>query len=277
MSADLAQILALLLSLPGLCLVVGLRPLPILFQVQWFLEPNNTIRVVLNNQTVAFNISDTKGRLSNCQRVPHYTSSAPWEWGVWGGGGRGYNTQKNRMFVPPAVPKLPHWKTSTLPGHRAFLISYPRRKKGLEAGLDGVGPVIEAWSGYPSALCAMNHHCCRVQGPCWLRCHLLSCLPDLPIFNSTGVLLIQNGSQVSANFDGTVTISVIALSNILHASSSLSVEYRNHTEGLLGKKQSADYTKAAAPPTGLGLPCPTRLFLSPQGHREGGCSTHCLS
>ncbi|XP_076798935.1 mucin-4 isoform X6 [Arvicanthis niloticus] len=85
--------------------------------VQWFLEPNNTIRVVHNNQTVAFNTSDTK---------------------------------------------------------------------------------------------------------------------DLPMFNSTGVLLNQNGSEVSANFDGTVTISVIALSNILHASSSLSVEYRNHTEGLLG-------------------------------------------
>lgn len=57
---------------------------------------------------------------------------------------------------------------------------------------------------------------------------------DLPVFNATGVLLIQNGSQVSANFDGTVTISVIALSNILHASSSLSEEYRNHTKGLLG-------------------------------------------
>lgn len=89
------------------------------------------------------------------------------------------------------------------------------------------------------------------------------------MFNSTGVLLNKNGSQVSANFDGTVTISVIALSNILHASSSLSVEYRNHTEGLLGKKQSADYTKAAALPMGLGLPCPAQLFLSPQGHREG--------
>ncbi|GAB1300210.1 Mucin-4 [Apodemus speciosus] len=57
---------------------------------------------------------------------------------------------------------------------------------------------------------------------------------DLPMFNTTGVLLIQNGSQVSANFDGTVTISVIALSDILHASSSLSEEYRNHTQGLLG-------------------------------------------
>ncbi|XP_028617654.1 mucin-4-like, partial [Grammomys surdaster] len=85
--------------------------------VQWFLEPNNTIRVVCNNQTVAFNTSDAK---------------------------------------------------------------------------------------------------------------------DLPKFNTTGILLTQNGSQVSANFDGTVTISVIALSNILHASSSLSEEYRNHTEGLLG-------------------------------------------
>lgn len=57
---------------------------------------------------------------------------------------------------------------------------------------------------------------------------------DLPMFNTTGVLLIQNGSQVSANFDGRVTISVIALSDILHASSSLSEEYRNHTQGLLG-------------------------------------------
>ncbi|CAO2631586.1 Muc4 [Lemmus lemmus] len=57
---------------------------------------------------------------------------------------------------------------------------------------------------------------------------------DLPVFNTTGVLLTQNGSQVSANFDGTVTISVIALSNLLHASSSLPEEYRNHTQGLLG-------------------------------------------
>ncbi|XP_050015819.1 mucin-4 isoform X5 [Alexandromys fortis] len=57
---------------------------------------------------------------------------------------------------------------------------------------------------------------------------------DLPMFNTTGVLLTRNGSQVSASFDGTVTISVIALSNILHASSSLPEEYRNHTQGLLG-------------------------------------------
>ncbi|XP_006869495.1 PREDICTED: mucin-4-like [Chrysochloris asiatica] len=54
------------------------------------------------------------------------------------------------------------------------------------------------------------------------------------IFNTTGIILIHNGSMVSANFDGTVTISVIAASNILHASSSLPEEYQNHTEGLLG-------------------------------------------
>ncbi|XP_042638061.1 mucin-4 [Orycteropus afer afer] len=54
------------------------------------------------------------------------------------------------------------------------------------------------------------------------------------IFNTTGLILTRNGSMVSANFDGTVTISVIALSNILHASSSLPEEYQNHTEGLLG-------------------------------------------
>ncbi|XP_008568936.1 PREDICTED: mucin-4 [Galeopterus variegatus] len=54
------------------------------------------------------------------------------------------------------------------------------------------------------------------------------------IVNTTGVILTRNGSLVSASFDGTVTISVIALSNILHASSSLPEEYQNHTEGLLG-------------------------------------------
>uniref|UniRef100_A0A8C8UDM4 Mucin-4 n=1 Tax=Peromyscus maniculatus bairdii TaxID=230844 RepID=A0A8C8UDM4_PERMB len=54
------------------------------------------------------------------------------------------------------------------------------------------------------------------------------------VFNTTGVLMTQNGSQVSASFDGTVTISVIALSNILHASSSLPEGYRHHTKGLLG-------------------------------------------
>ncbi|KAM4889415.1 mucin-4 [Thomomys bottae] len=56
----------------------------------------------------------------------------------------------------------------------------------------------------------------------------------LHIFNTTGLLLTRNGSQVSASFDGTVTITVVALSNILHASSSLPEEYQNHTEGLLG-------------------------------------------
>ncbi|XP_021565129.1 mucin-4-like, partial [Carlito syrichta] len=54
------------------------------------------------------------------------------------------------------------------------------------------------------------------------------------IFNATGVLLICNGSTVSASFDGSVTISVIALSNILHASTYLSEDYQNNTEGLLG-------------------------------------------
>ncbi|XP_023584443.1 LOW QUALITY PROTEIN: mucin-4 [Trichechus manatus latirostris] len=53
-------------------------------------------------------------------------------------------------------------------------------------------------------------------------------------FNTTGIILMRNGSLVSANIDGTVTISVIALSNILHASSSLPEEYQNRTEGLLG-------------------------------------------
>ncbi|XP_023560526.1 mucin-4 [Octodon degus] len=53
-------------------------------------------------------------------------------------------------------------------------------------------------------------------------------------FNATGVLLTRNGSLVSANFDGTVTMSVTAVSNILHASVSLSEGYQNRTEGLLG-------------------------------------------
>ncbi|XP_045668551.1 LOW QUALITY PROTEIN: mucin-4 [Ursus americanus] len=54
------------------------------------------------------------------------------------------------------------------------------------------------------------------------------------IFNTTGIIMARNGSLVSATFDGTVTISVIALSNILHASCGLPEEYRNRTEGLLG-------------------------------------------
>uniref|UniRef100_H0X1A8 Mucin 4, cell surface associated n=1 Tax=Otolemur garnettii TaxID=30611 RepID=H0X1A8_OTOGA len=54
------------------------------------------------------------------------------------------------------------------------------------------------------------------------------------IFNATGVLLTRNGSLVSASFDGTAAISVTALSNILHAFTSLPEEYQNHTEGLLG-------------------------------------------
>ncbi|XP_062037094.1 mucin-4 [Lepus europaeus] len=54
------------------------------------------------------------------------------------------------------------------------------------------------------------------------------------IFNTTGVLLTRNGSQVSASFDGTVAISVMAVSHLLHASSSLPEEYQGRTEGLLG-------------------------------------------
>ncbi|KAB0395230.1 hypothetical protein E2I00_003884 [Balaenoptera physalus] len=54
------------------------------------------------------------------------------------------------------------------------------------------------------------------------------------MFNTSGVVMTRNGSVVSANFDGAVTISVIALSNILHASCSLPEEYQNHTEGLMG-------------------------------------------
>ncbi|KAL4824386.1 hypothetical protein H8958_019662 [Nasalis larvatus] len=53
-------------------------------------------------------------------------------------------------------------------------------------------------------------------------------------FNATGVLLSRNGSVVSASFDGWAAVSVIALSNILHASASLPPEYQNRTEGLLG-------------------------------------------
>ncbi|XP_027956884.1 mucin-4 [Eumetopias jubatus] len=56
----------------------------------------------------------------------------------------------------------------------------------------------------------------------------------LEIFNTTGIIMTRNGSLVSATFDGTVTISVTALANILHTSCSLPEEYRNRTEGLLG-------------------------------------------
>ncbi|XP_013368821.1 PREDICTED: mucin-4 [Chinchilla lanigera] len=54
------------------------------------------------------------------------------------------------------------------------------------------------------------------------------------MFSAPGVLLARNGSLVSASFDSTVTVSVTALSNILHASASLPEEYWDHTEGLLG-------------------------------------------
>ncbi|XP_058411530.1 mucin-4 isoform X1 [Diceros bicornis minor] len=53
-------------------------------------------------------------------------------------------------------------------------------------------------------------------------------------FNTTGVIMTRNGSLVSASFDGTVTISVTALANILHASCNLPEEYQHRTEGLLG-------------------------------------------
>ena len=68
--------------------------------------------------------------------------------------------------------------------------------------------------------------------------HLSLNIPGQETFNTTGVVMTRNGSLVSASFDGTVTISVTALSNILHASCSLPEEYRNSTEGLLGEKQT---------------------------------------
>ncbi|XP_068921147.1 mucin-4 [Petaurus breviceps papuanus] len=52
--------------------------------------------------------------------------------------------------------------------------------------------------------------------------------------NASGILLIQNGSLISASFDGTVVVSVLAVANILQAVTSLPEEYQNHTEGLLG-------------------------------------------
>ncbi|XP_014400771.1 PREDICTED: mucin-4 isoform X2 [Myotis brandtii] len=57
---------------------------------------------------------------------------------------------------------------------------------------------------------------------------------DQEIFNTTGVVMTRNGSLVTASLDGTVIVSVTALSNILHASCSLPEEYRDRTEGLLG-------------------------------------------
>lgn len=90
------------------------------------------------------------------------------------------------------------------------------------------------------------------------------------MFNTTGVLLTQSGSQVSASFDGTVTISVIALSNILHASSSLPEEYRNHTQGLLGKNGAQALHRQLSL---LGASdFTTQVFLSAPGLR-GGCFT----
>ncbi|KAL0593577.1 Mucin-4 [Plecturocebus cupreus] len=53
-------------------------------------------------------------------------------------------------------------------------------------------------------------------------------------FSAPGVLLSRSGLAVSASFDGSVTVSVTALSSILHASASLPQEYWNRTEGLLG-------------------------------------------
>ena len=97
-----------LISRPLLCLLVGLRPPPILSQVQWFLEPSDKIRVVYNNQTVAFNTRDTEGRLRNVSMYPTLHPQSPGvvcsgriRMGSWG---RGYNSQKKRMFAPPAVP-----------------------------------------------------------------------------------------------------------------------------------------------------------------------------
>lgn len=72
----------------------------------------------------------------------------------------------------------------------------------------------------------------------WLLHHLPPHLLGQEMFNTSGVIMIRNGSTVSASFDGAVTISVIALAQILHASCGLPKEYQNHTEGLMGKERA---------------------------------------
>lgn len=108
----------------------------------------------------------------------------------------------------------------------------------------GLGPLEEAPQNIPELLSVSSLHCESSVQPsletagsqCWFLPHLSPNILGQVIFNTTGVVLSRNGSMVSASLDGTVTISVIALSNILHASCNLPEEYRNRTEGLLGKK-----------------------------------------
>lgn len=110
-----------------------------------------------------------------------------------------------------------------------------------------LGPLGKAPSGHhescsQSLLCILNFTTAKSQVcrlPMLVFPHPSPNVPGQEIFNDTGVVITRNGSLVSACFDGTVTVSVIALSNILHASCSLPEEYRDRTGGLLGKKQVA--------------------------------------
>ncbi|KAK2090009.1 hypothetical protein P7K49_031265 [Saguinus oedipus] len=61
------------------------------------------------------------------------------------------------------------------------------------------------------------------------------CVPGPETVSAPGVFLSRSGHEVSASFDGSATVSVTALSSILHASASLPQEYWNLTEGLLGE------------------------------------------
>lgn len=110
----------------------------------------------------------------------------------------------------------------------------------------GFGPLEKAPQGIPELLSFSSLHfepsLLPSRGPAGSQHWFLPLLsPNIlgqEIFNTTGVVMIRNGSLVTASLDGTVIISVTVLSNILHASCNLPEEYRNHTEGLLGKKQA---------------------------------------
>lgn len=218
---------------------VRLRPPPILSQVRWLLEPNDTVRVQVNNQTVTFE-TQHEGRLGTAVSSPASSGRA------WGGLG-GHPPREPRLTPPPlaASRQLLH------PGQASGLPAAPHpREEGVSCGL-GSGPLGKASPGPrppsgPRSLAPPLPLPPQVlgRGVPAPGSPSVSPRPGRETFNSTGVTVTRAGSVVSAAFDGAVAVSVRALSNILHASCGLPAEYRGRTEGLLGEK--------------LAPPCPGR-------------------
>lgn len=223
---------------------------PVSFQVQWFLGPNDTIRVLHNNQTVTFETQDAEGRLERATSrslllSPVRARGVPCAPGaVWGHGGNAMQQSRSpplwvQKAGPAAGTPLPSFIQCKGPLFFLTSSSIPREKKvvcgiGRREGLSGHSRATLGVSSVPPEDGSSRAWWPQGADPA-------ASSPACPstgreTYNSSGLLLTRNGTQVSASFDGTVAITVMALSQILHASSSLPEEYQGRTDGLLGKQ-----------------------------------------